>query len=300
MVATGGPPVRFVGAFSGWDPSLKLVSINLSPDGKIWAGVGTGTFAIFDLDGNLLETWGTPGSAPGQFDFDDGTVSTSGVAWLADGSFLVADLNGVQLFDADRSFVKVIGPFGGAAISGVPSLAVDADGTLWVGYDGPPIRVEHLDTDGNKLGGFDGSGTPGGQLRGSGGPAIDAQGRLYVAEQDANRVRIFDRDGNELGELGANDPGYGGLYRPFGTTIDPAGMIYVANKDVVDVFDPQWHYVASIGSTGSGEGQFRTVYGVVVNGTKTIFVADFGNNRIQKFAIVGPWPAAASAATPEA
>ena len=128
--------------------------------------------------------------------------------------------------------------------------------------------------------------------------AIDAQGHFYISEQDANRVRVFDRDGNELGELGTSDPAYGGLYRPFQVTIDAAGMIYVPNRDTVDVFDPQWRYVASFGGAGSGEGQFRTIYGLVVNGTKTIFVADFGNNRIQKFAIVGPWPTAVIATPP--
>jgi len=73
-------------------------------------------------------------------------------------------------------------------------------------------------------------------------------------------------------------------------------MIYVCDRDRVDVFDPQWHYLGWFGGAGTGDGQFQTADGVVVNGTKTIFVIDYGNNRIQKFAITGPWPAPAASA----
>jgi hypothetical protein len=64
-----------------------------------------------------------------------------------------------------------------------------------------------------------------------------------------------------------------------------------------DIFDAQGNDVGSFGSTGTGAGQMQAVQGVAVNGTRAIFVAEYGNNQVQKFAIVGPWPA--PEATPE-
>jgi outer membrane protein assembly factor BamB len=295
-VAAQPLPVKFIASFGGWDPAQHPRGFGLSPDGKIWVSIGDGAFDIFDLDGNLLEEWGTPGTEPGQFHFYNGVANFGAITWRPDGSFYVQDLNGIQYFDKDRHFVKLIDAAGG----GSRLLTVAPDGTLWVSQANPS-RIDHFDADGNKIGGFDGKGTRTGILHAPTGVTFDRQGRLYVPEQDGNRVRIFDQTGNELGMLGQDDPGFPGIYRPFLVTIDAAGMIYVCDKDKVDVFDPQWHYLGWFGGGGTGDGQIQTADGVIVNGTKTIFVIDFGNNRIQKFAIVGPWPAAAgSAATPPA
>ncbi len=43
------------------------------------------------------------------------------------------------------------------------------------------------------------------------------------------------------------------------------------------IFDGKW------GSSGTGDGQFNTPYGIAVYGNTNIFVTDFNNNRIQKF-----------------
>jgi outer membrane protein assembly factor BamB len=293
-VAAQQLPVKFIASFSGWDPAQHPSGVlSLAPDGKIWVGLGRGTYDIFDLDGNLLEEWGTPGNEPGQLDFYNGIANFANITFRSDGSFYVQDLNGVQYFDKDRHFVKLIDPAGG----GSRLLTVAPDGTLWV-TQANPSRIDHFDADGNKIGEFDGKGTKTGILHAPSGLALDVQGRLYVPEQDGNRVRIFDQNSNELGMLGQDDPGFPGIYRPFQVTIDAAGMIYVCDRDRVDVFDPQWHYLGWFGGAGTGDGQFQTADGVIVNRTKTIFVIDYGNNRIQKFAITGPWPTAASAATP--
>lgn len=293
-VAAQPLPVKFIASFSGWDPAQHPSGVpSLAPDGKLWVGIGTGTYDIFDLDGNLLGQWGTPGTEPGQLHFYNGIANFASITFRPDSSFYVQDLNGVQYFDKDRHFVKLIDAAGG----GSRLLTVAPDGTLWISRANPS-RVDHFDADGNKIGGFDGKGTKTGILHTPGGMTFDRQGRLYVPEQDANRVRIFDQSGNELGMLGQDDPGFPGIYRPFQVTIDAAGMIYVCDRDRVDVFDPQWHYLGWFGGAGTGDGQFQTADGVVVNGTKTIFVIDYGNNRIQKFAITGPWPTAATAATP--
>ena len=46
-------------------------------------------------------------------------------------------------------------------------------------------------------------------------------------------------------------------------------------------------FVTKWGSLGSGDGQFNGPGGVAVDGSRHVFVADTGNNRIQKFACAG-------------
>jgi tripartite motif-containing protein 71 len=46
-------------------------------------------------------------------------------------------------------------------------------------------------------------------------------------------------------------------------------------------------FVTNWGSLGSGDGQFNTPIDVAVDGSGNVYVADTGNNRIQKFTNTG-------------
>jgi len=45
-----------------------------------------------------------------------------------------------------------------------------------------------------------------------------------------------------------------------------------------------FHYVTEWGSAGAGDGQFTTPLGIASNGVGTVYVADFGAGRVQRFA----------------
>jgi DNA-binding beta-propeller fold protein YncE len=71
-------------------------------------------------------------------------------------------------------------------------------------------------------------------------------------------------------------------------TIDSAQRLYVALEDgnKVEVYDLNGNLLYTIGSFGSGNGQFNKAHGVVVKEDfkdRSLFVADYLNNRIQKF-----------------
>ena len=50
-----------------------------------------------------------------------------------------------------------------------------------------------------------------------------------------------------------------------------------------------YNYVSSIGSYGSGDGQFYQPYGIDIDASGYIYVADTYNNRIQKFSSDGTY-----------
>jgi sugar lactone lactonase YvrE len=60
--------------------------------------------------------------------------------------------------------------------------------------------------------------------------AIDAEGRIWVAEAFADRVRAFDKSGKEVASFGKTGSGKGELCSPGGLAIAPDGSIFVADS----------------------------------------------------------------------
>ena len=69
---------------------------------------------------------------------------------------------------------------------------------------------------------------------------------------------------------------------PFGVAIHDNGDIYVGSwNGFIYVFDQTGHLKNTIGSEGSGDGQFRKPRGISIKGD-VLYIADSGNHRIQK------------------
>lgn len=88
------------------------------------------------------------------------------------------------------------------------------------------------------------------------------------------------------GPPGSGVPG-SSFNRPADVAWDKAGNIYVAdgmgtNNRVVKL-DPEGRFIAHWGSTGDGPGQFQGVKALAVDANGNVYVADFGNRRIQVF-----------------
>jgi DNA-binding beta-propeller fold protein YncE len=92
--------------------------------------------------------------------------------------------------------------------------------------------------------------------------AVDAWGNVYVVDYFNNRVQKFDRIGNFLMMWGWG----------------------VATG--ADAFE-NCTSICQAGISGSGDGQFTGPTGVVGDATGNVYVADWGNHRIQKFSSSG-------------
>ena len=82
----------------------------------------------------------------------------------------------------------------------------------------------------------------------------------------------------------------GGFRGLSGIAVDSFGKVYVLDPGYGDDFVQEFTQVGNhmqfdsqFGSQGSGMGQFNGPYGIAVDSSGNIFVADSGNNRIQKF-----------------
>ncbi|MFH0773778.1 MAG: peptidoglycan-binding protein [bacterium] len=128
--------------------------------------------------------------------------------------------------------------------------------------------------------------------------ASEATGKFYVADTGNGRVVKFDSNGVYTWAVGLPTPTPGGptplpssTPAPFGITVASDNKIYVADVGYhrIQRFDANGNYEASWGEFGSADSsvipQLDTPQGMALGPEPTgyIYVADTGNNRIQRF-----------------
>ncbi|HEY6047020.1 MAG TPA: PxKF domain-containing protein, partial [Pyrinomonadaceae bacterium] len=107
-------------------------------------------------------------------------------------------------------------------------------------------------------------------------------------ESATNVVKKFDSSG--VFQFAFGSTGAGGLFQmAAGIAVDSSGNIYVADfaAHVVRKFSSTGTSIGTIGSNGSGDGQFSFPAGLAIDSANNLYVADSGNNRIQKFDSAG-------------
>jgi tripartite motif-containing protein 71 len=228
---------------------------------------------------HLKASLGTEGAGLGQLKYP------MGVAQSAAGDVYVAELGNrrIHVFCANGG-VFVFSAAGGDAQLVSPRGVAVAHGEVFVA-DFALNRVIVFRLDGSFVRTIGTAGTGTGQLRKPYGVAVGPGGEVFVADSDNNRVQVFRAaDGAFLREFGARGAIDGMFKNPTGVAVAPDGAVYVCDSDNhrVQVFQRDGVFVRKFGEEGSGDGQLQAPVGIAV-GPQGIFVADTGNNRVQRF-----------------
>ena len=202
-----------------------------------------------------------------------------------------------------------------AALNGPFGVAADPTGHVYVA-DRLNNVVRRITDDGRivtwagtGMAGFSGDGgaATAATLNNVTGLACDGNGMLYIADKSNHRVRKIAEDGRILTIAGNGTAGFGGdggpataamLANPFGVAVDQAGNVYVADQgnDRIRKIDAQGiiSTVAGNGTAGySGDGGPATgamlhgAYGVAVDYSGGLYIADVDNERIRKVSKAG-------------
>jgi gliding motility-associated-like protein len=177
-------------------------------------------------------------------------------------------------------------------------LFIDGSGNLYV-VDQGADRVQKFPpgstsaTNGTTVAGGNGASSSASQLANPVGIYVDAHGNIYVTDNGNNRVQEW-APGASVGITVAGGNGNGSNANQFdgctGIYVDGNGNIYVADEYNNRI--QEWPPGASAGITvaggkgygsGSASDQLTMPVGVVVDGNGNIYIADDGNDRIQKW-----------------
>lgn len=237
--------------------------------------------------------WGEPGTNPGQFRDPTGISVTADEVFVSD-----ARNSRIQVFDHQGRFKHQITGRGlPAAELGRPMNLDIHNGELYAAdYWNDRIQVYALNGTHRRNIGTSGSGP--GQFDSPGGVAINAQGEVYVADFYNQRIQHLSADGQfieQWGMTGTVGSRTGEFNYPTDVAIGLDGQIIIGDgyNDRIQLLDSSGTFVRKWGGPlamnifGPFAGWFATVTSVAVGPEGNVFVADFYNNRVQKFSAQG-------------
>lgn len=242
----------------------------------------------FTAEGELVASWGGPGSTDGFFDAPERiAVDPAGIVYVTD-----AGNARVQRFTSGGQHLSTWGGAGAGDGQFLQPVGVAAgDGHVFVA-DYIADRVQRFSPEGTYLSQWGGHGSGAGMFDGPAGCAASAAGagHLFVADCRNDRVQAFALTGAFETAWGSGGTGEGEFDCPVDVAVDGVGNVYVCDlgNDRFQVFSPSGTFVAALGSSGAGEGQFDHPEAIAVDGAGRVYVVDGRNRRVQVFAPIAP------------
>jgi tripartite motif-containing protein 71 len=290
-ISQKGSPIEFVWRIKGEPYRLdRPAAMALDAQDNLYVIDGSNhRIQKFDRDGKFLLTWGSYGSADGQFIFRNNADHPGAIAVDAQGLVYVADYNGfIQIFDSQGKFLRKWGGGNGTGDGQFVSprcMGLDRQGNVYVAdEDGRASRVEKFNAQGNFLMKWDRT-TNSTELV-THCLAVDSQDDVYVVNPSQFRIEKYDSNGNLLTMWGSQGISDGRFGEPEGIAVDAKGNIYVTDNgnNRVEKFDSDGKFLGKWGNWGSDDGQFEYVFRIAIDSQGNIYVTDLGDNdSIQKF-----------------
>ena len=298
-------PMKFENAYRAEDSSNEELSppsgLCFSHDGNLLLSDDFNhRVQIYDSQFNLLNSFGSKGKEPGQFQYP------KGIAVDPEGNIYVADSwnHRVQKFDAKGTSLLTFGTCGdGKGELNEPyDIMVEPSGNLIV-VERYNHRIQFFDPQGLSLGWLGDRGTvlerQLAELLGT--PenlldpilfefptsiAKDSQGNFFITDSGNHRVRKFSSQWQEIlsfGEMGT-EPGQ--FQYPLCVTVAPNNLLYIAdlNNERVQVFSPFGKYLFSIDEINSGQA-FEAPCLTAIDPKGCLHIGFTFNTRIFKYLI---------------
>ncbi|MGE0284601.1 MAG: peptidyl-alpha-hydroxyglycine alpha-amidating lyase family protein [Rhodospirillaceae bacterium] len=157
------------------------------------------------------------------------------------------------------------------------SIAFYPDGSFIVADGYVNGRIARFDKNGKYMSEFGSKGSGPGQFDLVHSVAIDKQGRIYTADRRNTRIQVFDANGKFIEEW----KNTGSVTRLM-ISEDQHLWMSDANYNRIAKFDLNGKLLTYWGVTGRNPGEFDNLHNWDLDKAGNLYVADGGNNRIQK------------------
>ena len=106
--------------------------------------------------------------------------------------------------------------------------------------------------------------------------AIDPNNNVLVTDYVANCIHLFTHNGQFIQTINSN--------RPCAITISPTGYLITGHHggdNKIRIWSPTYQLINQFGKKGSKQGEFRSITGMAIDSSGTIYVAEYDNKRLQ-------------------
>ena len=251
--------------------NLRDVTVT-SNDEIVIIDYGNKCVVVLDNELNLLNVIGQ-GSGSSRLLYPKSVAVTNNIIAVSDyGS------DQVKKYSLQGEFLSVIGCHGkkNGQFDHPRGLAFNNNKLLYVA-DGNNCRVQVFQQEDTFAFSFGNKGHNPGQFLYPARIAIDPNNNnVLVPDYDANCVHVFTDRGQFIQRINSN--------RPWAITISPTGYLIIdhdGDNSMIRVWSPTYQLINQFGKKGSKQGKFECIYGMAIDSRGNIYVADWGNKRLQ-------------------
>ena len=264
--------------------------IDVDRDGNVFVNeIGENRINIFDLNGKLISTWGSPGSEPGQFSHPHGNEVEDDRNNTGNVYVYIADQNNnrIQKFSTNGTFITQWGEEGegDGQLLHPHGIDLDSEGNVYVSDRDQP-SIQKFTSDGTFIKRWGSQGTFEGQFIQPWDVAVSSDDRVFVPDHGNDRIQIFTPDGDFITSWGSSGTGPGEFNEPAVVAFDPDGNVYVTDSgnQRVQKFTSDGTFITQWGTEGEGDGQFSMPEGLAIDSKSgRVYVSDTSNNNVQVF-----------------
>ena len=240
---------------------------------------GGDQIAVFDIGGQRIRTFGSPGDSPEQM------TCPKGIAIDDMDNIYVTSYHKLQKFTSSGELIKCVGQVGSkeGEFNDPHGLALHNNQVYVCDRDNHRIQVFDLDLNFIRSIGSRGKGR--GEFDGPLDVKFDKDGYMYIAELSNKRVQVLDRSGHFMRVFG--EEGKGKLCGPTALHIVDK-YVYVSDHlgHCIVVYETSGQFVTSFGvreRRGQKNGEFSGPNCITPCTDGFIHVCDYSNKRVQIF-----------------
>ena len=197
---------------------------------------------------------------------------------------------------AKLNYVDTVGfgaDVGGRGFHIPVDLSIRPDGRIYAINRSPRhrlgIRVGICDVNHGWYHEFGSDGTGDGQFTGPTAITHGPDDRVYIADEELNRITVYDPEGEFISKWGEQGSDPGQINGPSGLKFTANGELLVVDhlNNRIQRMTPDGEYISHFGTTGKARGKFNLPWGIDTDAQDNIYIADWRNDRIQRFSSDG-------------